>query len=77
MPYLSTSTSLGLISMAKQPSSTAANKSKKKGILGLFKQFKSPKVSVSAFGARDPVPGDGAGSAELTASSNYIGSILS
>ena len=46
--------------MASQTSSTAANKSKKKGVLGLIKQFKSPKVSVSAFGARDPLPGNDA-----------------
>ena len=54
-------TPLALIPMANQTSSTAANKSKKKkGVLGLIKQFKLPKVPVSAFGARDPVPGNDA-----------------
>ena len=40
-------------------------------------QSDSTRVSVSsAFGAHDPVPGKDAGSAESTASSKYIGSIL-
>ena len=76
--------------MADQPSSTAAKKLKKKGggIERLFRDLiKRPKPAndsasqsnptrTSAFGAHDPVQGNYAGSAEPTASSEYIGSIL-
>ena len=71
-----------------QPSSTA-KKSKIGRIVKLFwdvikrhnssrARSNSTRVSVSsALGAHNPVPGNDAGSAELTASSKYIGSILS
>jgi hypothetical protein len=84
--------SLALISMADQTSSTAAKKSKKKGggiVKLVWDMIKRPKsndsasqsnltrVSVSSTsGAHDPIPGNDAGSAEPTASSKYIGSIL-
>ena len=74
--------------MADQSLSTAAKKKKGKGTKNYFRDlFKRPKsandsasqlnsTGVSAFGAHDPVPGKDAGSAESTASSKYIGSIL-
>jgi hypothetical protein len=81
---------LSLALMADQTSSTAAKKSKKKfggvvkNVLDLFQRRKSANDSASqsnstrvfASGASDPVPGNSAGSAEPTASSKYIGSIL-
>ena len=76
--------------MVDQPSSSAAKKSKKKGrgmklLRDLFKLPNSlaandsasqSMVSVSAFGAHDPVPGKDAGGSGPTVSSKYIGSIL-
>ena len=71
--------------MTNQHSPTAAKKSKKGGCVKVFwdliKRLKSANdsashsnstpVSVSAFGAHDPVLGNNARSAELTASSKY------
>jgi hypothetical protein len=79
-----------LITMADHPSSTAAKKSKKKGLKLLRDLIKRPiSASVSAiqsnstrdslssaFGAHDLVPGNDAGSTKSTASSKYISSIL-
>ena len=79
---------LALISMADRPSSTAAKISKTflKPFRGLVKRPKlanalaspsnSTRVSVSsASDAHDPVPGNGAGSAEPTALGTYTSSI--
>ena len=75
--------------MADQLSSTTAKKTKKKGMVNLFRDLiKRPKpanssasqssqVSVSpAFGDNDPAPGYNAGSVELIGSSKDIDSIL-
>ena len=71
--------------MTNQHSPTAAKKLKKDGCVKVFRELikrlkstndsashsNSTPVSVSAFGAHDPVLGNNARSAELTASSKY------